>query len=259
MKKIIVGNWKMNPTGPSDAKKIFSKIVSGVRKYKEVETVICPPAVFMGLAGNTQGVKLGAQDGFYETSGAFTGTISLSMLKSLGAEYLIVGHSERRKEGETNEIINKKIKAGLKLGLKIILCVGEKAHDENGDYLKELQSQLSQALSGLTKKYFSQIIVAHEPVWAIGVLAKGADTPESFSHNRLFIKKILADLAGKKIGLSIPILYGGSVGVKNAKEFLGAGEADGLLVGRVSLIPEDFIKIIKIADEVRGQNLKGKS
>lgn len=251
-KKIIVGNWKMNPTGPSDAKKIFTKIVSGVNKYKEIERVICPPAVFIGMIGLGKGVKLGAQDGFYENSGAFTGSISLAMIKSLGAEYLIVGHSERRQLGETDEIINLKIKAGLKLGLKIILCVGEKVHDENGEYLKVLQSQLTKALFGLSKKYFSQIIVAHEPVWAIGALVKGADTPESFNHNRLFIKKVLADLAGKKNGLAIPILYGGGVGVKNAKEFLVEGEADGLLVGRASLLPDDFIKIVATAEEVKG-------
>lgn len=244
----------MNPSGPSDAKKIFTKIVAGAGKYKNVEIVVCPPAVFLGILAapaSTSKLRLGAQDGFYETEGAYTGSISMSMMKSLGAEYVIVGHSERRNTGETDEIINKKIKAGLKQGLKIILCVGEKVHDENGEYLKVLQSQLLQALSGVNKKYFSQIIVAHEPVWAIGALAKTSDTLESFAHNRLFIKKVLADIVGKKIGLTIPILYGGSVGLKNSKEFLVAGGADGLLVGRVSLIPDDFIKIIQVADSLK--------
>jgi triosephosphate isomerase (TIM) len=268
-KKLIVGNWKMNPTGPADAKKIFGKIAGGASKYKWVETVICPPAVFLDLMGKVRGVRLGApasasklrlggQDGFYETEGAYTGSISMAMLKSLGAEYVLVGHSERRNAGETDEIINRKIKAGLKQGLKIILCVGEKVHDENGEYLKVLQMQLSQALAGVNKKYFNQIIVAHEPVWAIGALAKGADTHESFAHNRLFIKKILVSLAGKKVGLTIPILYGGSVGVKNAEMFLTEGGADGLLVGRASLVPQDFVKIIQLADNsnLKAQNAK---
>ncbi len=253
MKKIIVGNWKMNPTGPSDAKHIFTKISSGLVKYKKTEVVVCPPAIFMGILGapaSTIKLRLGAQDGFYEVSGAFTGLISLSMLKSMGVEYCLVGHSEIRQAGETNQVINKKIKSALKTGLKVILCVGEKVHDENGDYLKTLQSQLSEALAGVPKKFFSQILVAHEPVWAIGASAKGADTPESFNHNRLFIKKVLADLAGKKEGLQVPILYGGSVGVKNAQDFLVAGGADGLLVGRASLVPVDFLKIVQIADQL---------
>lgn len=244
----------MNPTGPTDAKRILAKIALGAGKYKGAQTVICPPAVYLGLLGGPASAKklrLGAQDGFYENEGAYTGSISMAMIKSSGAEYVLVGHSERRQAGETDEVINKKIKAGLKSGLKIILCVGEKIHDENGEYLKVLQNQLAQALFGVPKKYFSQIIVAHEPVWAIGALAKGADTPESFTHNRLFIKKILADLAGKKIGLTIPILYGGSVGPKNTREFLVDGGADGLLVGRASLVPQDFIKIIGIADSLK--------
>jgi len=250
-KKLIIGNWKMNPTGLSDAKKIFSKVAAGAGKIRGVETVICPPAVYLGLLSAAKWVKLGAQDAFYEVDGAYTGSISPAMVKSVGAEYMIVGHSERRAQGETDEIVNKKIKATLKEGLKIILCVGEKMHDEAGEYLKELKNQLEQDLAGIPKKYFNQIVVAHEPVWAIGAAAKGADTPESFQHNRLFIKKVLAGIAGKKLGLEIPILYGGSVGAKNAKDFLVEGQADGLLVGRASLVPEDFAKIITIANEVK--------
>ena len=249
----------MNPTGLSDAKNIFNKISDGIKKLPEVETVICPPAVYLSpVTLKASKVHLGAQDGFHEVSGAYTGSVSISMLKSLGAEYLLVGHSEMRQAGETEEVINKKIKAAIKLGLKVILCVGEKVHDENGEYLKVLQSQLLKALEGLQKKSFGQIIIAHEPVWAIGALAKGADTPESFAHNRLFIKKVLADMAGKKVGLAVPVLYGGSVGTKNAKEFLTEGQADGLLVGRASLVPQDFIKIVEIANNsnLKAQNAK---
>jgi triosephosphate isomerase len=195
----------------------------------------------------------GIDGGLEPTKGwglACTGEVSAGMLKDLRCEFVILGHSERRWVfGETDEVINKKIKAGLKQGLKIVLCVGEKVHDENGEYLKVLQSQIEKALEGLQKKSFSQIIIAHEPVWAIGAEAKGADTPESFAHNRLFIKKVLADLAGKKTGLAVPVLYGGSVGIKNAKEFLVEGQADGLLVGRSSLVPQDFIKIVEIASK----------
>lgn len=247
-KKIIVGNWKMNPTGPSDAKHIFSKIVSTASRFKKVETVICPPSIFLPILGNNKSVKIGAQDAFYESSGPFTGFISSAMVKSFQTEYLLVGHSERRRLGETDELISKKIKAGLKQRLKIILCIGEEQSDENGIYLKLLRQQLLSGLGDIPKKYFDQIIIAHEPVWAIGSFAKEVDTPERFQHNRLFIKKVLADLAGKKFGVSVPVLYGGSVGPKNAQGFLETGEADGLLVGRSSLIPVDFVKILEIAN-----------
>ena len=238
----------MNPTGPSDAKHIFSKIASAANYFKKVEAIICPPTIFLPVLGKPKSIKLGAQDAFYESSGPFTGFISSAMVKSFQVEYLLVGHSERRRLGETDELINKKIKAGLKQGLKIILCIGEEQTDENGIYLKFLRQQLLSGLSDIPKKYFNQIMVAHEPIWAIGSLSKGADTPERFQHNRLFIKKVLSDLAGKKFGISVPVLYGGSVTPKNALSFLEAGEADGLLVGRSSLIPVDFVKILEIAN-----------
>lgn len=250
-KKYIIGNWKMNPASFVDAKKIFTKIATKIAPNKKVTTVICPPVVYLApLSQVKKNVVLGAQDIFYEQEGAFTGSISASMVKNFAVEYVIIGHSERRKAGDTDEIINHKLLAALREGLKVILCVGEAVHDEAGAYLKDLQRQLEQGLAG-AKKYTGQIIIAHEPVWAIGAAAKGADTPESFQHNRLFIKKILAGIFGQKNGLMIPILYGGSANAKNAGDFLGAGDADGLLVGRASLIPSEFIEIITIANLTR--------
>lgn len=242
----------MAPASLSDAKKTFSKIVLGAKKYHQVEAVICPPAVYLGLLGSPSGLALGAQDAFYESEGAYTGSISAAMIKNLGAKYVILGHSERRAAGEPDEIINLKLKAAVKLGLIVVLCVGEQTHDENGAYLKILQSQLSQALAGVSKKMLSQIVIAHEPIWAIGAAARGADTPESFQHNRLFIKKIISDLFGKKIGLETKVLYGGSVNPKNATAFLSLGGADGLLIGRASLVPVDFVDIIRQANSVKG-------
>jgi len=251
MKKIIVGNWKMNPGSLADAKKIFAGISGKAGKFKKVETIICPPYPFLPILGTKKGmVKMGSQDVFYEEEGAFTGSVSPLMVKSVGAHYAIIGHSERRKAGDTNEIVNRKIKSAIKNGLTVIFCVGEADHDEAGLYLKELQKQIEAGLAGLKKVASGQIIVAHEPIWAIGALAKGADSPESFQHNRLFIKKILAGIFGKKNGLEIPILYGGSANVKNASDFLTVGEADGLLVGRASLSPEDFLKIVSIANDI---------
>ncbi|MEK7478174.1 MAG: triose-phosphate isomerase [Patescibacteria group bacterium] len=255
-RKLIVGNWKMNPTSAEDAKKIFRQIAAKVAPSKKVITVICPPAVYLApLAQVKKNVVLGTQDIFYEREGAFTGFISASMVKNFGVEYIIVGHSERRKAGlpagqagETDELINLKVKAVLKEGLKVILCVGEVEHDENGHYLTVIKKQLEAGLAGVPKNFFANVIIAHEPIWAIGAAAKGADTPENFQHNKLFIRKILSGIAGKKIALAAPVLYGGSVGVKNAESFLTEGDADGLLIGRTSLVPEDFVQIIKIAN-----------
>lgn len=238
----------MNPASLSDAKKIFARIAAQAGKYKNVETVICPPYPFIGLLGKKGSVKLGAQDSHYEIEGAFTGSVSPLMLKAVGAGAVIIGHSERRKAGDTDEIINTKLKMAIREGLTVIFCAGEEMHDEGGAYLKVLSGQIERGLAGLKKNDYKQIIVAHEPVWAIGAAAKGADTPESFEHNRLFIKKVLAGVFGKKNGLSVPILYGGSVGAKNAGDFLSLGGADGLLVGRASLLPEDFLKILEIAN-----------
>jgi len=247
-KKYIVGNWKMNPTSASDAKKIWNGLAARAGKFGQTEAIICPPTIFMGLLGKKGKLKLGGQDAFYELEGAHTGSISPSMLKSLGAEYVIIGHSEKRKGGDTDEIINKKIKTALKEGLKVIFCVGEEVRDEKGEYLKELTRQIAAGLAGVPRQQFGNLLLAHEPVWAIGAAAKGADSPAGFEHNRLFIKKVLADLAGKKTGLAVPILYGGSANAGNAGAFLHEAGADGLLVGRASLSPIDFAKIIEIAN-----------
>ncbi len=241
----------MNPTSPSDARKIFSKIASAVSLLKKVETVICPPAIFLSgcVGGKTKSaIKLGAQDIFYENDGAYTGHLSASMFRSLGVSYCLIGHSERRKQGENDEVVNRKIKAGLKAGLRIILCVGEEIHDDRGLYLQTLRGQLESGLKNIPRKYFERIIIAHEPVWAIGADARQSDTAENFRHNRLFIRKVLADLAGKKNGLEVLILYGGSVNKRNALGFLTVGEADGLLIGRSSLIPLDFLTIARQAN-----------
>ena len=246
----------MNPVSAADAKKIFSKMAAKVAPSKKTETIICPPAVYLApLSQVKKAVVLGAQDIFYEREGAFTGFISASMVKNFGVEYVIVGHSERRKQGETDELINLKTKAALKEGLKVILCVGEAEHDENGHYLGFIKKQLEEGLAGVPRNLFANMIIAHEPIWAIGAAAKGADTPENFLHNKLFIRKVLNGLAGKKIALATSVLYGGSVGVKNAESFLTEGEADGLLIGRASLVPADFLEIIGLAGQLK---VKGK-
>src|SRR3989344_4874649 len=169
-KKIIIGNWKMNPLITKEAGKLFESIAKSVSRIKNTEVVVCPPFIYLDKLTKirTSKVKLGAQNAFYEESGAFTGEISALMLYDLGARYVILGHSERRALGETNTLINKKIKASIKAGLNPILCVGEDIRDENHEYLNFIKIQIEECLNGVSKDSISKIIIAYEPVWAIG-------------------------------------------------------------------------------------------
>ncbi len=255
-KKIIIANWKMNPVEPEMAKRLYTSTRQTALGLNRVQVIVAPPSIFLGmLAGNraskSKKFALAAQDAHAELSGAYTGEVSQAMVKNFGVEYLIIGHSERRKAGEENLLINKKIKSALKLNFKIILCVGEWTRDHNGNYLKMIEEQLLTAFKGVAKLEMKNVLIAYEPVWAIGAQAVENDTPEDFLEQALFIRKILNNIFGKEIAMSAPILYGGSVDASNAEGFLTAGEADGLLVGRVSLVAVEFIKILKIADGAR--------
>lgn len=251
--KYIVANWKLNPPTPREAKALFAKIKKYSAGLKRSKVVICPPDPFLGLFDikTSKTLSLGGQNCQAVDFGAFTGAVNPALLKYSGCSYVILGHSEVRERGDSNEMVNEKIKASLKAGLKVILCVGEKKRDTQGIYLEELRLQLTEGLARVNKKDFSKIIIAYEPVWAIGVAAKSVDTPENFLHNALFIKKVIAKVAGKDTALKIPILYGGSVNEKNALGFLSLGEADGLLVGRASLDGAKFGQIIKISESVK--------
>ena len=166
------------------------------------------------------------------------------MVKNFGVEYLIIGHSERRKAGEENLLINKKIKSALKLNFKIILCVGEWTRDHNGNYLKMIEEQLLTAFKGVAKLEMKNVLIAYEPVWAIGAQAVENDTPEDFLEQALFIRKILNNIFGKEIAMSAPILYGGSVDASNAEGFDG-GEATDFWWDEFHWSLE-FIKILKL-------------
>ncbi len=252
-KKLIIGNWKLNPTTAREAKELFNKVKSKAIKAKSAVSVVCPPVVWLGLWAGFKSSKtfaLGAQDCFGEMEGAFTGQVSPLALKNLGAQYVILGHSEKRAAGDSDELINQKVKAALKAGLTVVLCVGETVRDDHGVYLETIKEQLLVGLAKVPKPLFGRIVVAYEPVWAIGVNATGADTPEAFVAQKIYIRKVLSHLAGAKEAMNIPVLYGGSVGPKNAADFLGFGQADGLLVGRASLRADLFTEIINIADHV---------
>ncbi len=251
MKKIIIANWKLNPQTPREARMLFGAIKKTADKQTKVKTIICPPAIFLPLFDSfkkSSQLSLGGQDCFWEKEGAFTGQISPTMFKYSGAEYVLIGHSEKRALGDSRDILRAKIKIALESGLKVIFCLGESERDAGGRYLDVLRQQLNDGLEMIKKKnYFDKILIAYEPVWAIGQTAKTADTPEDFLHNSLFIRKEINALAGKDRAMKIPILYGGSVNKKNASEFLSIGQADGLLIGRESLRPNNLAVILNEA------------
>jgi triosephosphate isomerase len=247
-KILVVANWKMNPDSADKAREIFRGTKVAVKNLANVQVIVCPPVVYLSdlEKNNTSSVILGTQDIFWEKAGAFTGEISSDMLKK--GSYVILGHSERRALGETDEMVAKKIASAVKAGLHPILCVGEKVRDDHGEYLHFLRSQIVNSLGKLTKKYLSKVIIAYEPVWAIGQSEDKAMKPTDIHETSLFIRKVLADLYGPAVAVSTPILYGGSVTANNAKEMITLGEVQGLLVGRESLNPKKFGELLKNVD-----------
>lgn len=248
-KKIIVANWKMNPSSREEAAKLFDEVVKAAGLFPNVEVVISPPAVFLPEFKKTLGdkpeVKLGAQDVFWEKKGAFTGQISPLMLTDLGVSYVIIGHSEKRVLGESSEEINKKIKAAFEVGLKPILCVGEPAIVRKRGVKaseKYVENQLTADLKGVADY---AIIIAYEPIWAIG--AGAPEEPTSAVEMASFIKKVL----NAKLKDRIPkVLYGGSVDGVNVKNFLKYKELDGALVGGASLDSKEFGKLLNKTSEL---------
>jgi triosephosphate isomerase len=243
MKSLIVANWKCNPTNFKKAKKIFNLVKKGIKNIKDVEIVICPPFVYLSLLKPkpyTLNPKLGAQDCFWEDSGPFTGEISPLMLKNFGCQYVIVGHSARRELGETDEMINKKLKAVIKAKLKPILCIGETEKErKKGKTFQVLKNQIQKALINSSTHQLINLIVAYEPVWAIGT--GNPCQPEKAKEVLEFLRKITHQLINSSTN---KLLYGGSVNSKNAKDYIEVG-FDGLLVGGASLNPKEFVKIIK--------------
>jgi len=240
MKTLIVGNWKMNPENLVKAKEIFNLINKKIKNFRNKEIIICPPFVylteFLGKIKNNKKIKFGAQDCFWENLGAFTGEISPTMLKNLGCDYIILGHSERRQIlKETDEMISKKIKAVLEAKLKPILCVGETEKERtDGKTFEVIKNQIQEDLKEIEncKLKIENLIIAYEPIWAIGT-GRACQASEA-KEVLLFLRKEL-----KKNY----ILYGGSVNSQNAKDYLKTG-FNGLLIGGASLKPDEFAKII---------------
>ncbi|MFA6339115.1 MAG: triose-phosphate isomerase [Candidatus Paceibacterota bacterium] len=250
-KKIIIANWKMNPETSEEARKIFLSVRKKAQELSKTVVAVCPPFIFLSDFKKLydKKISIGSQDVFWEEQGAHTGEISVSQIAKLGGSFVIVGHSERRRMGETNEMVNKKIKAVVDHGMTAVLCVGEEVRDEDGHYLQFLKDEITESLKGLGKQFLDNLIIAYEPIWAIGKNDDDAMSPSDLHETTLYIRKILIEIYGKDWVMNIPIIYGGSVSSENAEGLLFNGEAQGLLVGRDSLDTKKFCEILEIADK----------
>ncbi len=252
-KRIVAANWKTNPGTLLRSKEIMLPLKRIAPRLQNVSLSIFPPAPFIApLRSGYSGKKItfGAQDVSIQTSGSHTGEVSASMLASVGATSVIVGHSERRAGGETNEIVSQKLQTVLQGGLSAIVCIGERERDHGGKYLEFLQEELTAALRGVSAKSLRNIMIAYEPIFAIGKSAGDALSPHNIHETVLFIRRILTELYDRDSAFKVPILYGGSVEAVNAEEILKGGEVQGFLVGHASLSPDEFKEILTIANRV---------
>jgi len=248
-KKIVAGNWKMN-NDLNESIELVNEIKKILLNREDVKVIVAPPFTALDrvsqlLSGTNIG--LSAQNMCYEDSGAFTGAISAKMLKSVGCEYVILGHSERRTLfGETNSDINKKLKKAISEGLIPIFCIGETLEErESGKMKKVIKKQIKKGLKEISPENFEGTIVAYEPVWAIGT-GKTA-TPEQAQEVHAFIRKLLKEMYSESLSESTIIQYGGSVKPENAGELMGQLDIDGALVGGACLKADSFANIVKNA------------
>jgi triosephosphate isomerase len=250
-KHLIVGNWKMNPGTLAEAKKIALQIKRIAPELKNSEIVVAPPFPFISACAPRKPLKnfhMGSQSASHEEAGPYTGEVSAAMLRDIGVEYVIVGHSEERKGGDTDLRVSEKMRAVLESRLIPIVCVGEATRDDGGAYLETLKIQIKSTFDNIPPRLSSRIILAYEPIWAIG--AKEAMRPDDIREMSIFVKKIFADLFGPDAGLKVKVLYGGSVNYRNAPEIMTIGKVDGLLVGRESVNAPGFIALLKAVDSI---------
>ena len=247
-KRHVIGNWKMYIESPEAAKTFAKGLRAKMRTIQNVDVSLAPsfvhiPTVADALLRST--IRVGAQSVSRYHSSAHTGDVSAKMLKAAGAAFVIVGHSERRALGETNDIIRTQMLEVADAGVAIVLCVGEHERDAAGEHYTFIKEQLSSALMGLPKKALSKLVIAYEPVWAIGKSAQDAMKPQDVHETVIFIRKILIELIERAPALRVPILYGGSVEAENAPALLKEGGISGFLVGHASSNLDSFISILK--------------
>lgn len=251
MKPLIVANWKCNPTTLKAASQLFNSLKKGLKNARKAEVVVCPPFVYLtSFKFRISSFRLGAQNCFWEEKGAFTGEVSPKMLKDLGVRYIILGHSERRQiMGETDEMVNRKIKEVLKLNLQPILCVGETERErKTGKTFQVLGREVKEGFKKVPRSQMSRIVIAYEPIWAIGT--GNACSSDDALTAILFIRKIVSKIFSTRVAMKIRILYGGSVSSQNARDYLIQEGINGLLVGGTSLKPKEFLKVVKTASKL---------
>lgn len=246
-KPIIAGNWKMNKTA-KESKELISALIPLVADANNVDIVVCPPFVNLESAASVlagSNIKLGAQNMHFEESGAYTGEVAPAMLVELGVEYVILGHSERRQYfGETDEGVNKKVKTALKFGLKPIVCVGETLEEREAGITNEIVcKQTKLALIGLSDEEAAGVVLAYEPIWAIGT-GKTA-TADDANNTIAAVRNAVKEAFNQDVADKIRIQYGGSMKPANAGELMAKPEIDGGLIGGASLKADDFSKVVK--------------
>src|SRR5499433_1971077 len=246
---LVIGNWKMHGT-LVEARALAGATRDGLKRPRGVQVVVCPPFTALAtvaeiLAGSP--IQLGAQTCHHEAAGAHTGEISIPMLAEIGCRWTLVGHSERRKEiGESDQLINLKLRALLAQGLTPVLCVGETAEERRqGLTFTTVEGQLRAGLAGLDTASVARVVVAYEPVWAIGTGVNA--TPQQAAEVHGYVRGLLSELASKEVAQNLRVLYGGSVKADNVEALLAEGEIDGALVGGASLNAQAFVSIVKKA------------
>lgn len=247
---VIAGNWKMNFT-PSEATAFINEIKPMVEGKNNCDIIFCAPFVTIASAmeaAKGSNIKIGAQNVHFEEKGAFTGEVSAKMLKEIGVEYVIIGHSERRQYfGETDHTVNLRTKAALAAGLKVLLCLGEVKEERLAGITNEVVAmQTKLDLAGISAEELKNVIIAYEPVWAIGTGLTA--TPEQADETCGVIRDVVADLYGRDVAEELIIQYGGSMNDKNATELLSKVNVDGGLIGGASLVAEKFTAIVDAAN-----------
>ena len=252
-KKFIAGNWKLNPVDTGKTLELSRQLRARLAPYTKAKIAVCPPFVNIAAVADIfkeTRVEIGGQNLYCEDSGAYTGEISAPMLKSVGCTYVIIGHSERRQYfGETDESVNNKIKAALKHDLTPIFCIGETLEERDKGILKDvIREQVSVALRGMDEEILGNLVIAYEPVWAIGTGRTA--TPEQAQEMHQFIRNLLTESISDAFAATTMILYGGSVKPDNSAELLSQPDIDGALVGGASLDADSFAAIVKSGEDL---------
>jgi triosephosphate isomerase (TIM) len=241
-KPILVANWKNHPSSSKEALALLKKLKKDALHYKKIKTFIAPPATY--FEGSSQIIKgfagLASQNISSLDSGTHTGEVTPDILKSFGLRLSILGHSEQRALGEDSISVARKIKIAQKAGITALVCVGEKERDVDGEHFEGLKQEIRESLAGLKKESVKELVLAYEPIWAIGKKAKDAMSSQDLAQTVLFIKKVLTDMFGREVAEQVPVLYGGSVESSNAAILYKEGGVAGFLVGHASLDAKNF-------------------